>query len=294
MAEWTNAIGLGPIHHKDVRRFESCSQHLRFAIQPSYFAHLGHVRTLLAIKNYNSKVPINLRFDDTSQKASKPEYTRSFINLFRQYDVNLGSIIYASKRSSIYYKYLKLLKSKGLVYACSCDPNIDNAYRLKNCDCAASNFWVLDNTKTIRFKTTLTNDIDYVIYRPVNRVKGYMPTLVFQNAVDDLTMNTSTIIRGRDLQSSARRTKEIWAAITNKPFPKEIYRGKISLYRNDAPTQDLRLSKSLRASPHKIPALNALKKCGVRAHHIIKFFNAYGYSHRDLKCDLGRLVGRVK
>lgn len=295
MAEWTNALDLGSRHLKGARRFESCFQHrVRFAPNPTYYAHLGHLRGLIALKYFTHNKGIHLRFDDTSEQPFCKAYSRSFLKLFRQHEIKLLSVSYASSRSNFrtYFKNVQRLLNAQKAYVCKCVKNIDCAYRSENCACASAYFkFTFNKSEVVRFKTFLKHDKDYVIYRYNNRLSRFMPTLVFQTAVDDIKLRITHLFRGKDLHSSEPRLREIYCALTTAAFPICKYWGRVSLY-NSRTNQEYVLSKRAKTPNTELPSLNAIYKY-VTPSKIECFFKDYGFTQNNIKMDLRRLIKNI-
>ena len=261
----------------------------RLAPCPSYFAHAGHLRGLLLLSQQASRTPgskIYLRFDDTGADTYLPQYYRSFLRLFRDYQIPLAGIIKASQRISRYHSVIRKLLKNKLAYLCQCKCNKDQAFR-DDCKCVTKNLsWEeLCPERVVRLKSC--RETDYVILRYVDG-KGYLPTLAFQSAVDDKDLSIDTLFRGRDLQSSELRLREIYSKIPGtKTFPKCRYWGLITFYDSQS-GEEFPLSKRLKNSEQKMPGLAYLQRVYGRR-RLKEFILSYGGTKNNIRLDLKRL-----
>lgn len=110
-----------------------------FPPEPSGYSHLGHAKAALVnyqyAKNYNGKFV--LRFEDTNPELAKLEFYTSMIEYFHWLGIHWDELVYISDTMPLLYKKGEELLSKGVFYACTCEPETVKRKRLsgESCKC---------------------------------------------------------------------------------------------------------------------------------------------------------------
>ena len=214
---------------------------VRFAPSPTGELHLGGART--ALSNFlfarNKKGKFLLRIEDTDLKRSKIAHTNQIIKsldwLGLQYD---EEIIYQSKRSDRYRRYLKILLELGSAYHCFATKKELEEIRIQTNSYQYNGLWrykseneikeqlELGSAYTIRLKTPNKGSITLkdMIYGDINikndEIDDFIimrsdgsPVYNFTNVVDDYHMNISHVIRGEDHLSNTPKQMYIYSAL---------------------------------------------------------------------------------
>ena len=93
----------------------------RFAPSPTGYLHIGGLRTALFswLWAQNQKGIFNLRIEDTDKARNSEEALQAIIRAFDWVGMGYDAeVVYQSKRSNIYSKYVEQLLSEGKAYKC--------------------------------------------------------------------------------------------------------------------------------------------------------------------------------
>ncbi|MFB6155177.1 MAG: glutamate--tRNA ligase [Haloferacaceae archaeon] len=214
---------------------------MRLAPNPNGPWHLGHARMPAVIGTYKEMYDgwFVCRFDDTDPETKRPDLSA--------YDAILGDVDYlgfdpdevlrASDRLEIYYDHARELIEEGGAYTCSCPAaafsDLKNAgeacpHREKDGETVRAEFEAMVDGEydagemVLRVKTDITHKNpalrDWVAFRvvdtphPREEAAEYRcwPMLDFQSGVDDHLTGVTHIIRGIDLQDSAKRQQFVY------------------------------------------------------------------------------------
>jgi len=227
----------GPDHPlPDLPNAEAGEVRMRVAPNPNGPWHIGHARMAAVIGTYKERYDGEFvcRFDDTDPETKRPDLDA--------YDEILDAIDYlgfepddvyrASDRVDIYYDHARELIDIGGAYTCSCpqgefsDLKNDGEacpHRGKDDDVVREEFEAMvegeydSGEMVLRVRTDITHKNpalrDFVAFRmidtphPREEAADYRcwPMLDFQSGVDDHLLGITHIIRGIDLQDSAKR-----------------------------------------------------------------------------------------
>ncbi len=217
----------------------------RFCPSPTGYIHIGNARTALFNALYAKKHQgvFLLRIEDTDKERSKQKYIDAictdlaWLGLdWQGYGKNDSNLYQQSKRHNIYQKYLDTLHAQNKVYACFCNAKtlersrkiqlkMKQAPRYDGC-CRKLEYYDLSKKHSLRFKvsqmdTTIfddavkggsiykNNDIgDFIIKR-----SDGTEVFFFANALDDVLMSITHIIRGEDHLSNTPRQIMILKAL---------------------------------------------------------------------------------
>ena len=214
---------------------------MRLAPNPNGPWHLGSARMPAVIGTYKSMYDgwMLCRFDDTDPETKRPDLDA--------YDEILASIEYlgfepdevvkASDRVELYYEYARELIEAGGAYTCSCDgesfSELKNEakpcpHRDKTAETTLSEFEAMvdgeyaSGEMVLRVRTDIKHKNpalrDWVAFRMVDtphprpEAADYRcwPMLDFQSGIDDHEFEITHIIRGIDLQDSAKRQQFVY------------------------------------------------------------------------------------
>ena len=214
---------------------------MRLAPNPNGPWHVGHARMPAVIGTYAEEYDgeFIVRFDDTDPETKRP--------LLWAYDEILDEVEYlgfepaevyrASDRLETYYDHARDLIEKGGAYTCSCSgetfSELKNSaeacpHREKDHETTMAEFEEMvdgeyeSGEKVLRVKTDIEHKNpalrDWVAFRiidtphPREEAEQFRcwPMLDFQSGVDDHLTGVTHIIRGIDLQDSAKRQQFVY------------------------------------------------------------------------------------
>ena len=214
---------------------------VRFAPSPTGELHLGSART--ALFNYlftkNNQGKFLLRIEDTDTERSRKVHIEQAINSIRWLGFKPDEeIVFQSRRSKIYKKYLNLLLTSGKAYRCFASKQELQSIREKTNSFQYNGLWrnrsdeeineqlELGSPYTIRLKTPNEGNIvfDDLIYGEIrvsnSEIDDFIiirsdgsPVYNFTNVVDDHDMSISHVIRGEDHISNTPKQLHIYQAL---------------------------------------------------------------------------------
>jgi glutamyl/glutaminyl-tRNA synthetase len=185
---------------------------VRFAPSPTGSFHIGNARTALFNWLYAKKTEgkFILRIEDTNKIKNSFESTQEILSGMKWLGIDWdegpikeGSFgpYYQSLRQSIYKSYLNLLRKKNLIYK----KNKCTYFRVSN---KKKYFFDL-----IYGKKFVIEKKDFIIIR-----SDKTPIFHFTNVVDDVSMNITHIIRGKDHFSNMGKHMELFYALDYNPI----------------------------------------------------------------------------
>ena len=214
----------------------------RFPPSPTGHLHLGGART--ALFNWlfarHAKGIFLLRFEDTDQERSRPEYVDSIREALEWLGLHWDEGPYFQmERLEIYQEFARKLYEEGKAYYCECPPELLEEKRKKALKEGRKPRY--DGTcrekglgpgpgRVLRFKTppvgtTVVEDLirgaiafdhqeldDFVLMRPDG-----IPTYQFAVVIDDLTMEITHVIRGDDHLSNTPKQILLFEALGAEP-----------------------------------------------------------------------------
>ncbi|MFB6178983.1 MAG: glutamate--tRNA ligase, partial [Halorientalis sp.] len=214
---------------------------MRAAPNPNGPWHLGHARMPSVIGTYKDLYDgeFIVRFDDTDPETKRPDLD-AYDEILEAIDY-LGfepdDVIKASDRVETYYDHARELIEKGSAYTCSCPQgefsDMKNSgeacpHREKDIETTLAEFEEMidgaydSGEMVLRVKTDIEHKNpalrDWVAFRmidtphPREEASEYRcwPMLDFQSGVDDHLTGITHIIRGIDLQDSAKRQQFVY------------------------------------------------------------------------------------
>ncbi|MDG5761101.1 glutamate--tRNA ligase [Natronococcus sp. A-GB1] len=291
---------------------------MRCAPNPNGPWHVGHARMPAVIGTYKERYDgwFCVRFDDTDPETKRPD--------LEAYDAILEDLDYlgfgpdatfkASDRLDIYYDHARKLIDMGGAYTCSCSgeefSELKNSgeacpHREKDVETVLEEFedmiaGVYDSGEMVlRVKTDIEHKNpalrDWVGFRmidtphPRKEAEEYRcwPMLDFQSAIDDHVVDVTHIIRGIDLQDSAKRQGFLYDYF-GWEYPEVVHWGHVQI---DA--YDVKMSTSTIAElidegqldgwdDPRAPTLQSLRRRGIRGEAIVDAMVGLGTSTSDV------------
>jgi glutamyl-tRNA synthetase len=290
---------------------------MRAAPNPNGPWHLGHARMPSVIGTYTDEYDgrFIVRFDDTDPETKRPSLDA--------YDAILEDIAYlgfepddvvvASDRLETYYEHARELIDAGGAYTCSCPG--EEFSRLKNggeaCphrdqDVAttreefeamvAGEFSAGERVLRVRTDIEHPNPAlrDWVAFRmvdtphPREAAAQYRcwPMLDFQSGIDDHLTGVTHIVRGIDLQDSAKRQKFVYDYF-GWEYPEVLHWGKVNVDAYDVKLSTSTLKESIASGAldgwddPRAPTLASVRRRGIRGAAIVDAMVDLGLSTTD-------------
>ncbi|MFC7223223.1 glutamate--tRNA ligase [Halalkalicoccus sp. GCM10025322] len=291
---------------------------MRCAPNPNGPWHLGHARMPAVIGTYKQRYDgwMLCRFDDTDPVTKRPD--------LEAYDAILESIEYlgfeadrvmkASDRVETYYEHARELIEKGGAYTCSCPgetfSELKNAgeacpHRGKDEETVRDEFEAMVDGEydagemVLRVRTDITHKNpalrDWVAFRMVDRAhpreeaSGYRcwPMLDFQSGVDDQLTGITHIVRGIDLQDSAKRQRFLYDYF-GWEYPEVIHWGHVQIDAYDVKMSTSRIKELIEEGAldgwddPRAPTLASVRRRGIRGDAITEAMIELGTSTSDV------------
>ncbi|MFB6166273.1 MAG: glutamate--tRNA ligase [Haloarculaceae archaeon] len=291
---------------------------MRAAPNPNGPWHLGHARMPAVIGTYKDRYDgeFVVRFDDTDPETKRPDLDA--------YDAILGAIEYlgfepdevvrASDRLETYYDHARELIELGGAYTCSCPQgefsDLKNSgeacpHREKDAETTRAEFEAMidgeyeSGEMVLRVRTDIEHKNpalrDWVAFRiidtphPREEAAAYRcwPMLDFQSGVDDHLTGITHIIRGIDLQDSAKRQQFVYDYF-DWEYPEVIHWGHVQVDEYDVRLSTSTIKELIESGEldgwddPRAPTIASLRRRGIRGEAIV-----------DAMVDLGTSTSNV-
>jgi len=296
---------------------------MRFAPNPNGPPTLGSARGMVVNGEYARMHDgkLILRFDDTDPKTKRPipEAYEWYIEDFEWLGYRPDVIIAASERIPVYYEYAEKLIEMGHAYVCSCSREEFKKFKDSSVSCPHRERAVEESLElwekmlsgdlspgeaVLRIKTDMSHPDpavrDWVAFRiidvPHPRVGDRFrvwPTLDFESAIEDHLQGVTHIIRGKDLRDSEVRQRYIYSYF-NWEYPKTIYWGRLKIHEFGKLSTSM-IAKGISEGFYegwddvRLPTLRALRRRGITAEAIRRFFISLGVGENDVSISMENL-----
>lgn len=195
---------------------------VRFAPAPTGSLHVGSARSALFNWLFARAVggTMVLRIEDTDTERNKPELIDGILRSLEWLGIDWDEgPIHQSDRFELYREAASSLLSRGLAYLVDADDQVVEGDTIT--PGLAVRFRVPDEG-AIEFSDVIRGDVrfenenveDFVIWR-----SNGTPTFLIANAVDDVDLAISHVIRGEDLLSSTPKVIHLRAALGHGVLP---------------------------------------------------------------------------
>jgi len=287
---------------------------MRLAPNPNGPWHLGSARMPSVIGTYKEMYDgwMLCRFDDTDPETKRPDLDA--------YDAILGAIDYlgfepdevvtASDRLDTYYDRARELVAEGGAYTCSCSgerfSELKNAgeacpHRGKDRETVHDEFEAMvegaydSGEMVLRVRTDIEHKNpalrDWVAFRMVDtphprpEASEYRcwPMLDFQSGVDDHEFDVTHIVRGIDLQDSAKRQGFLYDHL-GWEYPEVIHWGHVQIDAYDVAMSTSTINGLVEAGEldgwddPRAPTIASLRRRGIRGEAIVEAMVGLGTS----------------
>lgn len=298
---------------------------LRMAPNPNGPWHLGSARMGAVIGRYAEQYDGSFicRFDDTDPETKRPKLW-AYEAILEDIDY-LGfepdDVLYASDRLDTYYEYAKKLIDTGGAYTCSCPA--EEFSELKDAGKACPHRETDESTVHAEFEAMVAGEYDpgdmvlrvrtdiehknpalrdWVAFRMVGRdhpreeAAGYRcwPMLDFQSGIDDHLTGVTHIIRGIDLQDSAKRQRFLYEYF-GWEYPEVCHWGHVQVDAYDIPMSTSTIAERIEAGDldgwddPRVPTVRSLRRRGIRGEAIVEAMTELGLSTSDVSLSMSSI-----
>jgi glutamyl-tRNA synthetase len=301
---------------------------MRCAPNPNGPWHLGSARMGAVIGTYRELYDgwMLVRFDDTDPDTKRPDLDAydAILEDLAYLGYEPDEVIRASDRVETYYEHARELIDAGGAYACSC-PAAEFS-ELKNAGEACPHrdrpagetrevfAEMVDGEydpgeMVLRVRTDVEHKNpalrDWVAFRMVDRphprevAADYRcwPMLDFQSAVDDHLTGITHIVRGIDLQDSAKRQRFLYDYF-DWEYPEVVHWGHVNVSEYDVPMSTSSIGERVAAGDldgwddPRAPTVASLRRRGIRGEAVVDAMVELGTSTSDVDLSMSAIYSR--
>ena len=291
---------------------------MRAAPNPNGPWHLGHARMPSVIGTYKQRYDgrFIVRFDDTDPETKRPDLDAydAILDDIEYLGFEPDEVLKASDRLETYYDHAFELIEAGGAYTCDLpgeefselknagepSPNRDKAPETVQSEFEA----MIDGEYSagemvLRVKTDITHKNpalrDWVAFRmidtphPREAAAEYRcwPMLDFQSGIDDHLTGVTHIIRGIDLQDSAKRQRFLYEYF-DWEYPEVLHWGHVQLDEYDVKASTSTIKELIDAGDldgwddPRVPTIQSVRRRGIRGDAIVDALIGLGMSTTDV------------
>ncbi len=287
---------------------------MRLAPNPNGPWHLGSARMPAVIGTYKELYDgwMLCRFDVTDPETKRPDLDAydSILDSIEYLGFEPDEIVKASDRVETYYDYARNLIEKGGAYTCSCDgetfSELKNSakacpHRSKDIDTVLAEFDAMvrgeyaSGEMVLRVRTDIEHKNpalrDWVAFRmvdtphPRSEAAEYRcwPMLDFQSGIDDHEFEITHIVRGIDLQDSAKRQAFVYEYF-DWEYPEVVHWGHVQIDEYDISMSTSTIKALIESGEldgwddPRAPTLASLRRRGIRGEAIVNAMVELGTS----------------
>ena len=291
---------------------------MRVAPNPNGPWHTGHTRMAAVIGTYKDRYDGEFvcRFDDTDPETKRPDLDAydAILDAIDYLGFEPDDVVKASDRVDIYYDHARKLIELGGAYTCSC-PQGDFSdlknngeacpHREKDEATVAEEFEAMvdgeynSGEMVLRVRTDITHKNpalrDFVAFRmidtthPREEAAQYRcwPMLDFQSGVDDHLLGITHIIRGIDLQDSAKRQGFVYDYF-DWEYPEVVHWGHVQVDAYDVSMSTSTIGELVAEGEldgwddPRAPTVASLRRRGIRGEALVDAMVELGTSTSDV------------
>ncbi|NLV14854.1 glutamate--tRNA ligase [Haloarcula argentinensis] len=287
---------------------------MRVAPNPNGPWHIGHARMAAVVGTYKHRYDGEFicRFDDTDPETKRPDLDAydAILDAIDYLGFEPDDVVNASDRVETYYEYARELIDKGGAYTCSCPQgefsDLKNngeacPHRDKDAETTRSEFEAMvdgeydSGEMVLRVRTDITHKNpalrDFVAFRmvdtphPRETAEKYRcwPMLDFQSGLDDHLLGVTHIIRGIDLQDSAKRQQFVYDYF-DWEYPEVIHWGHVQVDAYDVPLSTSSIAELIEDGElagwddPQAPTVASLERRGIRGEAVVDAMTQLGTS----------------
>lgn len=298
---------------------------MRAAPNPNGPWHLGHARMPAVIGTYRDRYDgwFCVRFDDTDPETKRPdlEAYSAILDDIAYLGFEPDAVYRASDRLELYYDRARELIDRGGAY--TCDLPADEFSELKNAGEPSPNRDKAPETVRAEFEQMVAGEYssgemvlrvktdiehknpalrDWVAFRmldtphPREEASSYRcwPMLDFQSGIDDHELGITHIIRGIDLQDSAKRQQFVYEYF-DWEYPEVIHWGHVEIDGYDVPLSTSSIKAMIDDGPlngwddPRAPTLASLRRRGIRGEAIVEAMTELGTSTSNVSLSMSAI-----
>ncbi|WP_424003917.1 glutamate--tRNA ligase [Haloarcula salina] len=278
---------------------------MRVAPNPNGPWHIGHARMAAVVGTYKERYDGEFicRFDDTDPETKRPDLDAygAILDAIGYLGFEPDDVVKASDRVETYYEYARDLIELGGAYTCSCPQgefsDLKNSgeacpHREKDAETTREEFEAMvdgeydSGEMVLRVRTDITHKNpalrDFVAFRivdtphPREEAAEYRcwPMLDFQSGLDDHLLDVTHIIRGIDLQDSAKRQQFVYDYF-GWEYPEVIHWGHVQVDEYDVPLSTSSIAELIEAGDlagwddPRAPTVASLERRGIRGEAVV-------------------------
>ena len=298
---------------------------MRAAPNPNGPWHIGHARMPAVIGTYKERYDGSfiVRFDDTDPETKRPDldaYDAILVDI-DYLGFEPDDVIVASDRVETYYEHARDLIDAGGAYTCSCSgedfSNLKNdaeacPHREKAAETVHEEFEAMvdgeyeSGEMVLRVRTDIEHKNpalrDWVAFRmidtphPREEAADYRcwPMLDFQSGVDDHLTGVTHIIRGIDLQDSAKRQQFVYDYF-DWEYPEVLHWGHVQVDAYDVKLSTSTIKEKIASGDldgwddPRAPTLSSLRRRGIRGEAVVDALIALGTSTSNVDLSMSSI-----
>ena len=278
---------------------------MRVAPNPNGPWHIGHARMAAVVGSYKDRYDgyFLCRFDDTDPETKRPDLDAydEILDAIEYLGFAPNRVLKASDRLETYYGYARDLIDLSGAYTCSCPgeefSELKNSgeacpHREKDPETVREEFDAMvegeyePGEMVLRVKTDIEHKNpalrDWVAFRlidtphPRDEAEDYRcwPMLDFQSGIDDHLTGITHIIRGIDLQDSAKRQGFVYDYF-DWEYPEVIHWGHVQVEEYDVPMSTSTIKERIESGDLegwddlRAPTIASLRRRGIRGEAIV-------------------------
>ncbi len=291
---------------------------MRLAPNPNGPWHLGNARMPSVIGTYKRLYDgwMLCRFDDTDPETKRPQLDayESILDAIAYLGFEPDEVLRASDRLETYYEYARRLIDRGGAYTCSCPAEHFRGLKADGEPCdhrdkspgtvrAEFDGMVQGEYDAGEMVLRVRTDIghknpalrDWVAFRMVDtphprpEAAEYRcwPMLDFQSGIDDQLTGITHIIRGIDLQDSAKRQRFVYDYF-DWDYPEVLHWGHVQLEEYDIQLSTSSIKEKVEAGDltgwddPRAPTVASLRRRGISGEAIVEAMVDLGLSTSDV------------
>jgi len=291
---------------------------MRLAPNPNGPWHLGSARMPAVIGTYKDIYDgwMLCRFDDTDPETKRPDLDAydAILDAIDYLGFEPDEVVKASDRVEIYYDHARELIDLGGAYTCSCPggdfSELKNSgepcpHRDKDTETVREEFEAMVDGEysagemVLRVKTDIEHKNpalrDFVAFRmvdtphPREEAAAYRcwPMLDFQSGVDDHLLGITHIIRGIDLQDSAKKQRFVYDYF-GWEYPEVVHWGHVQIDAYDVPMSTSTIIEKIEAGEltgwddPRAPTIASVRRRGIRGEAVVDAMVELGTSSSNV------------
>jgi glutamyl-tRNA synthetase len=301
---------------------------MRAAPNPNGPWHIGHARMPAVIGTYKERYDgaFVVRFDDTDPETKRPDLAAygAILDDIAYLGFEPDDVLKASDRVQTYYDHARDLIDAGGAYTCSCPQaefsELKNAgeacpHRDKSAAATHEEFDAMvagdyaSGEMVLRVRTDIEHKNpalrDWVAFRLVDtphprpEASQYRcwPMLDFQSGVDDHLLDITHIIRGIDLQDSAKRQRFVYDYF-GWEYPEVVHWGHVNVDAYDVKLSTSTLKEMVEAGEldgwddPRAPTLASLRRRGIRGEAVVEAMTELGTSTANVDLSMSSVYAK--